>query len=64
MKDTEIKKLIQEEIKRQKRVSSMYKMLAKRDPVSWKVVDCMSGKKLMSREDIANDVFLALSHFF
>lgn len=56
--------MLEANLEYQKKVSSMYKMLAKRDPISWRVVDCMNGKKLMSREDIANDVFLALSHFF
>jgi dTMP kinase len=47
----------------QRRVSKQYKMLAKRDPISWKVVDCMRGKSLMTREEIAQVIYSTLNPF-
>lgn len=47
----------------QKRVSLMYKRLAKRDPASWRVVDCMKGRNLMTREEVASAIFSTLDPF-
>lgn len=44
----------------QKSVSRQYMKLAKRDPKSWRVIDCMKGRKLMSREDIAQKILSSL----
>jgi dTMP kinase len=56
--------MLEANLEYQKKVSSMYKMLAKRDPISWRVVDCMKGRNLMTREEVASAVFSTLYPFF
>lgn len=47
----------------QTRVSQQYKKLAKRDPVSWRIVNCMKGKNLMSREEIASVILSTIDKY-
>ncbi len=56
--------MLEANLEYQRRVSQQYKKLAERDPKSWRVINCMDGKRLMNREEIASIIFSALDHLF